>query len=119
MCLQRHANDRTVCCTDKCYLKLRRSSYHRGERHVTAVDPGQAKVGQLHLALTGHQNILWFQVSMHHPIRVKEREAAQQLPHQVLKNMILFGFELDLSKIESLSPLKTVSAGSHFNTTGG
>ncbi|TNN81308.1 hypothetical protein EYF80_008368 [Liparis tanakae] len=28
-------------------------SYHRGEGHVAAVDPGQSKVSQLHLALAG------------------------------------------------------------------
>lgn len=57
---------------------------------MAAVDPGQAEVGQLHLALTGHQDVLRLQVSMHHPIRVKEREAAQQLPHQVLQRVLLF-----------------------------
>lgn len=57
---------------------------------MATVDSGQAKVGQLHLALTGHQDVLRLQVSMHHPIRVKEREAAQQLPHQVLQRVFLF-----------------------------
>lgn len=62
------------------------SSYHRSEGHVTAVDPGQSKVSQLHLALAGYQNILWFQVSVHHAVRVKECKTTQQLPHQVLQN---------------------------------
>lgn len=48
------------------------SAYYRSEGHVAAVDPGQSKVSQLHLTLTGHQNILWFQVSVHHTVRVKE-----------------------------------------------
>ncbi len=61
------------------------SSYHRSEGHVAAVDPGQSEVSQLHLALAGHQNILWFQVSVHHAVRVKECKSAQQLPHQVLQ----------------------------------
>lgn len=61
------------------------SSYHRSEGHVAAVDPGQSKVSQLHLALAGYQNILWFQVSVHHAVRVKECKSAQQLPHQVLQ----------------------------------
>lgn len=61
------------------------SSYHRSEGHVAAVDPGQSEVSQLHLALAGYQNILWFQVSVHHTVRVKECKSAQQLPHQVLQ----------------------------------
>lgn len=61
------------------------SSYHWSEGHVAAVDPGQSKVSQLHLALAGYQNILWFQVSVHHAVRVKECKSAQQLPHQVLQ----------------------------------
>lgn len=60
-------------------------SYHRSEGHVAAVDLGEAKVSQLHLTLTGHQNVLWFQVSVHHMVRVKECKAAQQLPHQILQ----------------------------------
>lgn len=66
------------------FTVIRVSSYHRSESHVAAVDPSQAKVCQLHLALAGHQNILWFQVSVHHAIRVKECQTTQQLPHQVL-----------------------------------
>lgn len=62
------------------------SFYHRSESHVAAEDPGQSKVSQLHLALTGDQNILWFQVSVHHTIGVKESQTTQQLSHQVLKN---------------------------------
>lgn len=61
------------------------SSYHRSEGHVAAVDPGQSKVCQLHLTLTGNQNILWFQVSVHHTVRVKECKTTHQLPHQVLQ----------------------------------
>lgn len=61
------------------------SSYHRSKGHVAAVDPGQSKVSQLHLALAGDQNVLWFQVSVHHAVRVKECKTAQQLPHQVLQ----------------------------------
>ena len=52
---------------------------------MAAVDPGQSEVGQLHLALAGYQNILWFQVSVHDTVRVKECKTAQQLPHQVLR----------------------------------
>lgn len=88
-------------------------SYHGGERHVAAVDPGQAKVGQLHLALTGHQNVLGLQVSVHHPVRVKEREAAQQLAHQVLQNRFSFQAEHSDSKPDHPSacrPLKRRSS---------
>lgn len=53
------------------------SSYHRSEHHVAAVDLGQSKVSQLHLALAGHQNILWFQVSVHNAVRVKECKTTQ------------------------------------------
>lgn len=59
-------------------------SYHGSERHVAAVDPSQSKVGQLHLTLAGDQDVLWFQVSVHHAVRVEEGQAAQQLAHQVL-----------------------------------
>lgn len=51
---------------------------------MAAIDPGQSKVSQLHLALAGHQDVLWLQVPMHDTIRVKECQTAQQLPHQVL-----------------------------------
>lgn len=55
---------------------------------MAAVDPGQSEVSQLHLALAGYQNILWFQVSVHHTVRVKECKTAHQLPHQVLQKHI-------------------------------
>lgn len=61
------------------------SPYNRSEGHVAAVNPGQSKVSQLHLALTGYQNILWFQVPVHHAVRVKECKTTQQLFHQVLQ----------------------------------
>lgn len=61
------------------------TSYHRSEGHVAAVDPGKSKVSQLHLALAGYQNILWFQVSVHHAVRVKECKTTQQLLHQILQ----------------------------------
>lgn len=61
------------------------SFYHRSESHVAAVDLGEAEVSQLHLALAGHKDILRFQVSVHHVVRVKKRQAGQQLPHQVLQ----------------------------------
>lgn len=86
-------------------MKVLCSSYHGGEHHVATVDPGQAKVGQLHLALTGHQNVLWLQVPMHHPIGVKERKTAQQLSHQVLQNKFLFQTEHSDSKTDHLSSL--------------
>lgn len=75
------------------------SCYHRGEGHVAAVDPGQSKVSQLHLALTGYQNILWFQVSVHHAVRVKECKTTQQLFHQVLQknNTGIFQLKLNIS----------------------
>lgn len=85
------------------YVTFGCSSYHRSEHHVATVDPGQAKVGQLHLALTGHQDVLWLQVSMHHPIGVKERQTAQQLAHQVLQNTLLFQAEHCDSKTDHLS----------------
>lgn len=56
-------------------------AYDRSEGHVTAEDAGQSEVGQLHLALTGHQNVLGFQVAVHHTIGVKECKTTQQLPH--------------------------------------
>ena len=63
---------------------------------MAAVDPGQSKVSQLHLTLAGYQNILWFQVSVHHAVRVKECKAAQQLPHEVLqKHTGTFQLELN------------------------
>lgn len=55
---------------------------------MAAVHPGQAEVGQLHLALAGHQDVLRLQVSMHHPIGVEEGETAQQLSHQVLQKRL-------------------------------
>lgn len=79
-------NDSTLCIQHKQPgLWSRGGSYHGGESHVAAVDPGQSKVSQLHLALAGYQNILWFQVSVQHTVRVQECKAAQQLPHEVLQ----------------------------------
>lgn len=95
---------------------------------MATVNPGQSKVSQLHLALAGYQNILWFQVSVHHAVRVKECKTAQQLPHQVLQNTHTGIFELERNTSPEFvfMPLSTpflswvsLSFVSHFNAIGG
>lgn len=93
---------------NKIQQRVQVSAYHRSEGHVAAVDPGQSKVGQLHLTLAGYQDILWFQVSVHHAVRVEECKATQQLPHQVLQNTQAYFNRDQIINRLTLNPLSTL-----------
>lgn len=60
------------------------ATHHRGERHLEAVDAGEAEVGQLDLSSAGDQDILGLQVTVNHAVRVQEVQPLEQLVHHIL-----------------------------------
>ena len=52
---------------------------------MKAVDPGQAKVGQFQLAISGDEKVLRFQISMDDAVTVEKINSVQKLKHQILQ----------------------------------
>lgn len=59
-------------------------THHGGQGHLKTVDAGKAEVSQFYLSTAGHQNVLWFQITMHDSVRMKKVQASEKLKHHVL-----------------------------------
>jgi hypothetical protein len=58
---------------------------HGSEEGVELVDPGQAEVGELDDTVTRDEQVLRLEIAMHDAMAVKEVDAAQDLPDDVLR----------------------------------
>ncbi|TNN62319.1 hypothetical protein EYF80_027436 [Liparis tanakae] len=66
------------------FRDMNNMTHHRGERHLEAVDAGQTKVGQFDLSSAGDQDVLGFQVTVDHAVRMQEVQPLEQLVHHIL-----------------------------------
>lgn len=64
------------------------STHHRRQSHLKVVRLGQPEVGQLQVALRGHENVLRLQVAMDDAVRVQEIDAGQQFRGELLQHRI-------------------------------